>query len=316
MDVKCIMKVKERDMDLLFMQSFSNDPGFTELFMSKTLITGSDCQVDSVELSKRDADFGESDITVILQRGNKKHALLIEDKIDAIDMPQQKERYTIRGQQGIEDGEFESFDVIIVCPEKYHESNAMAKCYDHYVSYEEIYRYFQKADPAGSVRVQQMEQALKKSKRRSQANIHQIAVESFKQYAAYQQKHYPDLELQSRVRSNKVNGWWPRFFTAAPSAYILHKTPQRTVDLTFSGMADKTDVLKLLLPQLNAGKEKQVKVCITGKSAVLRIDVPEIHMEKEFDDWIMDDLEKCFDAIRQLTQIAEQIGLILQLYDK
>ena len=88
------------------------------------------------------------------------------------------------------------------------------------------------------------------------------------------------------------------------------------VDLTFSGMADKKDVLKRLLPWLNREGAAQMKVCVTGKSAALRIEVPVIHMEQEFEEWDMNELRQCFDAILQLTQIAEQIGLILQLYDK
>ncbi len=318
MDVQCIMKVKERDMDLLFMQSFSSDPGFADLFVSETPLAGKQYQVCSVELSKRDADFGESDITVILQleNDNKKHALLIEDKIDAIDMPQQKERYTKRGDQGIQDGDYDGYDVFIVCPDKYHESNAEATKYNFFISYETILDYFKAKDPADSARIQQMEQALQKAKKHSQTRLHEIAVKSFKMYAEYQWKNYPSLELQNRVHSGKVNGWWPRFFTSAPGAYIIHKAPQGYVDLTFSGMADKKDVLKRLLPWLNREGAAQMKVCVTGKSAALRIEVPEIHMEQEFEDWDMNELKQCFDAILQLTQIAEQIGLILQLFDK
>ena len=41
--------------------------------------------------------YGESDITVIVESPDKRIGLLIEDKIDAIDMPEQPERYKIRG---------------------------------------------------------------------------------------------------------------------------------------------------------------------------------------------------------------------------
>ncbi len=316
MDVQCIMKVQERDMDLLFMQSFSTDPGFADLFVSKTDLVGKPYQVISVELSKRDADLGESDITVILKSEGKKHALLIEDKIDAIDMPQQKERYTKRGEKSVRKREYDSFDVLIVCPEKYHESNAAAKGYDHFVSYEEIYAYFKTADSADSVRVQQMKHALQKAKKQSQVQIHDTAVKSFRQYADFQRKYYPSLDLRNRVQSGKVNGWWPHFAANAPSAYISHKTPDGQVDLKFSGKADRIDVLKKIAENLKDDGMENIMAVDTGKSCSLRINVPRIQMATPFEEWNMDDLRICFDAIEKLTRIAEQIDLILQFYDK
>ena len=316
METKCIMKVQERDMDLLFMQSFSTDPGFVEIFISKTAIAGTTYQVKSVELSKRDTDFGESDITVILQLENQKHALLIEDKIDAIDMPQQKERYFKRGDKGMQNGDYDSYDVFIVCPEKYRNSNAAAKEYDSYVAYEEIYAYFKAVDSAESARVQQMKQALEKAKKQSQVQIHEIAVDSFKKYAAFQRQYYPSLDLRNRVQSGKVNGWWPHFAASAPFTYISHKTPDGQVDLKFSGKADRKDVLEKIAKNLIENGLDNIQAVATEKSCSLRIKVPVIHMYEKFEDWNTDDLRKCFDAILQLTKIAEQINLILQLYDR
>ena len=75
--------------------------------------------MQSVDLSKSDND-GESDITVILQNQNTKIGLLIEDKINAIAMPEQCNRYSICGKKGIKNGDYKAFYVFIVAPEKYY----------------------------------------------------------------------------------------------------------------------------------------------------------------------------------------------------
>ena len=75
-----------------------------------------------VYLSKSDKD-GESDITVIIKSEGKKYGLLIEDKIDAIAMPEQPERYIKRGEKGIKNKDYDAFYSFIVCPEKYYKNN-------------------------------------------------------------------------------------------------------------------------------------------------------------------------------------------------
>ena len=72
------------------MNSFVCDDGFLDLFLSKAGIVAESKRVLSVELSKTDAKFGESDITVIVEIDGRKIGLLIEDKIDAIAMPEQQ----------------------------------------------------------------------------------------------------------------------------------------------------------------------------------------------------------------------------------
>ena len=85
---------------------------FADIFLSKVGIKNA--TVFEAELSKTDTEFGESDITVIFSVGCKKHALLIENKIDAKAMPRQCERYFIRGNNGKANGDYDSFDVFII----------------------------------------------------------------------------------------------------------------------------------------------------------------------------------------------------------
>ena len=118
--------VSERDMDLLFMEAFATDPAFSRLFLEQTGCAGKPFEIIHAERSKVDLGLGETDITIIYEIEGAKHALLIEDKIDAVAMPSQHERYVRRGLKGVENGEYDGFDIFILCPEKYRETNEEA----------------------------------------------------------------------------------------------------------------------------------------------------------------------------------------------
>ena len=98
--------VSERDMDHLFMEAFATDPNFTKIFLDETEQRGKEFSVVQVERSKIDSGLGETDITVICEIDRQRYALLIEDKIDAIAMAEQHERYLKRGRKGIDDFTF------------------------------------------------------------------------------------------------------------------------------------------------------------------------------------------------------------------
>lgn len=94
--VPCIFNdVSERDMDLLFLEELASSPKFLQIFLSKTPLKKA--VVCSTEQSKTDVQFGESDMTVIVEEDGDKYGLLIEDKIDAVAMPNQSGRYIERG---------------------------------------------------------------------------------------------------------------------------------------------------------------------------------------------------------------------------
>ena len=87
--------VHERDMDLLFMEALVCDQGFANLVLSKTKYGNREYQVLRAALSETEPDLGETDICVVLQVENIRVGLLIEDKGDAIAMPEAwRERYT------------------------------------------------------------------------------------------------------------------------------------------------------------------------------------------------------------------------------
>lgn len=70
--------VSERDMDLLFLEEFVVSEEFAKLFSEK--VNEPFSHIISVQQSKVDSEFGESDMTVIADCEGVKVGFLIEDK--------------------------------------------------------------------------------------------------------------------------------------------------------------------------------------------------------------------------------------------
>ncbi len=309
--------VSERDMDLLFIEAFATDPNFAALFIRKTSLQDAEFKVLHAERSKVDNGLGESDITVIIEAQGKKHALMIENKIDAIAMPDQHGRYLKRGEKGISLEEYDCFYVFIVCPEKYRYSNEEAAKYEHFVSYEECRDYFLTCSDAHSMLYhQQICQALETMKAEYKVDLNEIAVESFQKYAEYQKTFYGRINLKSKANSQRINGWWPEFNTSVDGMSIIHKTNFGCVDLTISGAADQLSELKLVEKWMQEYGYKKISVVKTGKSASFRIEVPEIKMGKPFETWKLGDLDACFEAVQELTDLATMFGVISNIVKK
>lgn len=297
--------VHERDMDLLFLEALVSDIGFANLVLSKTRFCNKEFQVLRATLSETETDLGETDICVILQIEDIRVGLLVEDKIDAIAMPEQSLRYHKRAEKSILKGKFDAYEVFIFCPQKYYENNAEAKKYDHFLSYEEIKNYFDsKNDVISTVRSQQLAQAIDRAKKPPEVNVGEAANLFFNKYKAYQKEYYPDLDLRT---SDKSNGWWPHYSTKLGDVYLYHKRPEGFVDLTFPNAAEKMDALQAMASWLRNHDVPNVVAVKTGKAAALRIEVPKMPLKAIFENIDPLDVKKAFDAIQALVDFANLI---------
>ena len=301
-----INTISERDMDLLFIESITTDPEFATFVLNKTDLKGKTIRVLHAELSKTDSYLGESDITVIVDVDGYKYALLIEDKIDAIAMPEQHDRYIKRGSKGIKAGEYQDFRIFIFCPEKYYRNNKEAKLYEHHLSYEECKEYFDsKNDPLSIFHSQQIAQAIAKAKKPASINVNEKANTFLKQYISYQKENYPSLDLSTK---EDRNGWWTDYRTELGNAYINHKIQEGYVDLTFLRASDKIDRAKFIVEWARRHKIPDISVVQTKKSAMIRIHVPKLNIMKGFESIDKDELNQCFEAIKELTDFASIIA--------
>ena len=298
--------VRERDMDLLVLESIVTDPRFCELVLEDTVYAKKSFRVLDAQLSRTEIDLGESDLTVILEIEGKRVGLLIEDKIDAIAMPDQYERYLKRGKVGIEKGDWDEFTVYIFCPQKYYCANSEAKKYMRFRSYETFKEYFdKKGDILSHVRSQQLAQAITKAKKPPEANVDKNANAFFKQYLQFQRQHYPTLDMRT---SKTSSGWWPHYGTRLGDTYIYHKTQEGSVILIFPNATAHMDTLQEIASWLRDHGLPGVFATTASKSIALSIDVPKLKVTEPFEHTSKSDLKACLDAVQALTDFANTVA--------
>ncbi|MBQ7981708.1 MAG: hypothetical protein IJ305_08925, partial [Oscillospiraceae bacterium] len=251
----------------------------------------------------------ESDMTVIIQSNERKIALLIEDKIDAIAMPNQYGRYMLRGERGIANGDYSEFYVFIVAPQKYLSENTEAKKYPYQVSYEECIQYFEALnDKRSEFKLQQIRSAVVKQKTGYQVIESERATNFWNQYVAYQKINYAQLCITNSSGTKGSRMKWVYFTVPISKIHIIHKTDNGYVDLEFSGYADKISELKNYIISVVGNLSSQgLGVFKTGKSAVLRIQVPKIDFDINFETE-SDKIEKCLQAVSTLNDIAYKLS--------
>lgn len=297
--------VRERDMDMIFAEAFLTDEDFARLVMRKADFSDEPFEIVSVALSRTEAELGESDITVIVDVNGDKWGLLIEDKIDAVSMPNQYERYVKRGLKGIALEDYKNYKVLIFCPEKYYLQNKEAKKYPYHVFYEDCKTYFdEKEDRISKLRSQQFSQALSKAKRPPEIMLNEAANLFLKKYRAYQREFYPALNLRT---SEKANGWWVRYSTRLGKVYLYHKMQEGCADLTFPNAAERMQPIYEMADWLRVHKVTGVEAVQTGRAGAVRIRVPRLTVTSDFDAVADEDIKKCFEAVKELTALANLI---------
>lgn len=299
--------VYEHDMDLLFLEEFVCSDDFLQIFTEQIGIHNA--KVLSVYSSKTDVSLGESDMTVVIETNNEKIGLLIEDKIDAVAMPEQAARYALRGQKGVEKGDYDRFFVFIIAPKKYLLQNSEAKKYPHSVEYERILSYFENhKDPRSEFKIQQIRQAIDKQKKGYQVEMDKAVTEFWNNYLEYQRMHYPEVDFIYRGEIKGANATWPRFRTVIDGLYLFHKSEFGFVDLTFDNCGDKIVAVERLLSDAVGDYLKQgYSVHKTSKSAAIRIMVPITDFHRPFEEQ-SDKVETVFKSIKKMTELAKLLS--------
>lgn len=299
--------ISEKDMDILFLEEFIASEDFADLFLRCTGLRGA--HIIETEHSKVDVEYGESDLTVIVEKNGKRHALLIEDKIDAVAMPEQANRYFERGKLGISEGEYESFDVFIVAPTKYLKENLEAQHYPNQVSYEEIAEFFSKqTEPRYIFKHKMIMQAMHKQKTGYQVKENKQVTEFWEAYIDFQRENYPSLWLSMRKGAKGSKSSWAYFKTTDKNVWIYHKCEKGFIDLTFDGLGDKISELEEIINNCNINLNAEgVGLVKTGKAAALRKFVPIVNVKEPFTEQT-EKIAQCFQTVEQLNSLAKIIN--------
>ena len=300
--------ISERDMDMLFLDELVSSMDFLEIFTNKIGIHAS--RIISAQISKMDIVLGESDLTVIVESDGKKVGLLIEDKIDAIAMPDQAERYISRGEKGIRQNDYDEYYVFIVAPIKYLSSNSEAAKYPNQITYESILKYFErKTDGRSLFKAAQVGFAINKQKTGYDPIEDPRVTEFWKRYYQYQKRYYPGLYLLYDGKKKGTRSGWPRFNTIIDRLYIVHKSNFGRIDLTFDGCGNRLleieDMISTVCPDyLKEGYTIQ-KI---GKAAAVRLEVPIVDFHNSFDEQISA-IKECFNAVGKVNAFAKELDI-------
>ena len=284
----------ERDIDLLIMEEFIADPLFTQIFLDTVGISGP-YTIERAIHSMRDADLGESDIVFILNNNGLRHALHIEDKVDALAMPNQYNRYNLRAEKDIAEGLYDTYSVLIVAPEKYLSTNKEAKKYEYKVSYEHLRNYFAiKSDLRSKYKLALIDQAIYEQKSGYQWEANPHVVQFCTAMDAFQRQYYPNLPIGTQA-------WWRSYKTLLPDATIVYKANKGFCDLQFSNCTPQD-----LYPRVNVHLSERMTIEKAGKSTSVRIRTQPIWFEHPFEDRIAD-VNLALAAISELYELSKAL---------
>jgi hypothetical protein len=293
MDIK-LDTTLERDMDLLIMEEFICSPQFARIFLDAVGIK-CDYTIGQVIHSMRDIDLGESDIVFILNIGNKRHALHIEDKIDALAMPNQSRRYALRAEKDIAAGKYDEYSVLIVAPAKYLSANQEAQKYEHQVQYEQLRAYFAvRKDLRSQYKLALIDRAIYDQKAGYQYEANPGVVSFCAAMDAYQKEHYPVLPIGTQA-------WWRGYKTIISTATIVYKANKGFCDLQFSNCT-REDLLAKVKDYLS----DRMTVEKAGKSASVRISVSPVWFENRFEDKV-NEVDEALAAMMELYQLSRTL---------
>ena len=129
--------VRERDMDMLIMEMFIYSESFRNVFIDATqedskleLIRKKGYKVEKVYHSLSTHD-GESDMVFVLNSNGVRHAIFVEDKVNAVTMEEQSGRYEKRAKDKQMQDELgytdDNYSIFLAAPQKYKEAHAKDK---------------------------------------------------------------------------------------------------------------------------------------------------------------------------------------------
>jgi hypothetical protein len=276
-------RVEERDIDLLLLEEFTSEPALTALFARLIFDENRAREFLEISNSVSTASGGESDLIALYKEQDEVVAVLIENKIGARFMPRQANRYHKRGQAGIEDGAWNRYVTCLLAPEAYLEGDHGDHVFDHQVAYEELLPHFESRSSTarGRWRSAIIKQAIHGARTSTYVRVVDEAVSRFfRSYWKYASQHFPALRMPHE-RDRPATNTWVRFnpdVNLPKRISLVHKARYGTVDIQVS--ACRVEELHeaigdFLTPEMHLEQ--------TGKSAVVRVMVPEIDAFQSFE---------------------------------
>jgi len=306
--------VTERDIDLLVLEELVSNASFARSFISSAVPSmAAEWNFGGAWHSVTHPTLGESDLIAIATGADGlRHALLIENKVDAPPQPEQALRYRRRGEEGVTCGDWDTFSTCIMAPQKYLGGTGDARNYDSQVSYEWIHEHLCGSigiSERSSFRCQMLLQAIEQN-RRGYSPKHDERVTAF--WHGYWETLgglFPDLGMQEPISKPAGSDWIEFRGGMLPPGYVVtHKLATGTVDLQtpFSSteLGAVTGALSVVL-------HEDMTVVATGKSCAVRLEVPQMDRFKDFGSQVEEGLVGMRQAYR-LACIAPAVKNVMK----
>ena len=294
--------VEERDTDFAIIQSFVKYEEVRNLFFNKIKNNGEILKIyHSLSQDEGDGHTGESDIVIILQNEKGKFAIFIEDKIAADPQPNQRERYDTRATFLSDKDHFSKHYIFLCAPKKYLDT-AKADGYQFTLSHEDIWSVLDDEDINKAIFKMSFDE-----KKQGGCTVKNNEITEFwhKLHAYVKEKYFEVLfNKPGDAKGNRSD--WFTFETCVKQLYIVWKTTKNSVNLEFTGMANKGDIVNSILKSLNINDEH---LEVTGKSVSLRLfysSKDEISVRKPFEEQI-EKIDHCMEKVVYLNKIAKKI---------
>ena len=215
-------------------------------------------------------------------------------------MPNQKERYNLRGFKGIEKKLYDRFFVFIVAPCDYLKTNSEAIKYENQISYEELleildYDYFA---------VTLLKKAIIEKEKGYTVIEDKNVTKFWDNYYKYVKNNHPKLQINEIKGPRGQNAGWPQFKTPIKNVSVVHKSDRGFIDLTFKGI----DNYKLFMEVAKPILEEDMIVVRTGKSISIRVNTKKLSFKESFEDNV-EIIKTAFDNIERLICLVEKIDI-------
>ncbi|MDX2470605.1 MAG: hypothetical protein QNL04_08515 [SAR324 cluster bacterium] len=306
-----IIKIEERDIDLLLLEEFNVNLEFCRWFAGLCWLKKHNKSLGTWH-SVADTALGESDLIHLFEDAQgQKQALMIENKIDAPQQPRQAERYCERGEQGIKEGNWQVFTTCIIAPAKYLESKDLS-AYQYQISYEALEAWFSSQTGTYSkYRAKVISQAVDQAKKGYQRVAHPEMSAFGLGYEKIYQEQGKNLHLKKLTDRPATNSWFEFAMPHLPTkCYIVHQVDMGFVKLMLLGRGDQfSEIAQYFAGELPIG----ITVMKAGKSVAIACEVETINPLKETAESQKETILDALNKVVLLEGIAQQHHSILDL---
>ena len=297
-----LRSVEERDVDLLLLEEFHIDPSFVQWFGQQVGLTTGPI-FDGAWHSISDQD-GETDLLLRVWSGADRVAVLIEDKINASEQPDQDQRYHLRGVRARESGLCERFVTVICAPETYLKALSAGSVYQHRVSYEAVLGWYKSiAGPRSEWRQAVLSCAIDQGRRGYAMKVHVGKTAFQKHYWQHLRSNHPGLVMAQPGPKGPKSDWMLFKGVGFPKGVkLVHKNDQACMDLEF----ERT--LATALEQRRSNWPEGALIVQRGASAALSLPVPRCDMDRPFAEQI-ENVRAALAAANRLAAFADSMSI-------